>query len=239
MRRLCPQCHGTYETQFLCPNCGVEMREVQDSIVTAPRPVEITRAGVPGMGMRFFAGFLLAQGAYYGVSQFGIALDTALGDSASWSTLGSVGNTALMLLAVVAGSLRAGAGNPRGMAGGAALGLFHALALIGAGLVFGHWSVRPMLFAGWVPLTAAAGAIGGKCGRYIWPAVIDIQRPAREAVKSSRASRPKSATPSRPRVAIAWPRVIAGAALSISCTIWAGQIRDFIIGTSGGKFSVD
>jgi hypothetical protein len=96
-----------------------------------------------------------------------------------------------------------------------------------------------MVFAGWVPLTAVAGAVGGKCGRLIWPAVIDIQKPTREAANSARASRLKADRSSRPRAPIAWPRVIAGAAISICCTIWAAQIRDYVIGTSGGKFTVD
>jgi hypothetical protein len=238
MRRVCPQCHGTFETQFLCPNCGVETREVSEHATNSPRPIELEHSGAPGMATRFMAGLILAQGIYYGVSQLGIAFDLAVGGASAWSTVGTVGNTALMLLAVLAGSLLAGAGNSRGMAAGAAMGLFHSLALIGAGFAYGLWSSDSIFFAGWIPLTAA-GAIGGKCGRHIWPAALDIPRPTKTSTNSSRASRSTADRPSRPTVPIAWSRVIVGAAFAAVGTIWAGAIRDYIIGTSGGKFSVD
>jgi hypothetical protein len=238
MRRFCPQCHGIFETQFLCPSCGVETREVAEHSAAAPMPIELEYADAPGMATRFMAGLLLAQGIYYGISQFGIAFHLALGESNSWSTLGGLGNTALMLLAVFVGSLVAGAGNPRGMAAGAAMGLIHALALIGAGLEFGVWSTDGLVIVGWIPLTAA-GALGGRCGRHIWPAIADIRRPAKDAARVSRASRSGVDRAVRKTVPIAWPRVLAGAAVAICFTVWAGQVRDYVIGTSGGKFSVD
>jgi hypothetical protein len=238
MRRICPQCHGNFETQFLCPNCGIETRDVAEHSVSPTRLAELDASGTPGLATRLIAGLLLAQGIYYGVSQLGIALSLGMNETNHWAKLGTVANSALMLLAVLIGSLLAGAGNPRGMAAGAAMGLVHALALIGAGFGLGGWPGDSMVFAGWIPLTVA-GAVGGRCGRYLWPAIIDFQRPTISSASASRASRSTADRRSRPKVPIAWSRVIAGAVLSIGCTVWAGQIRDYILTTSGGKFSVD
>src|SRR5206468_3103238 len=96
--------------------------------------------------------------------------------SDSLDVFGEVANPALMLLSVLSGSLVAGAGNPRGLAAGAALGLIHAFALIGARFGLGHWPGGMMLFAGWLVLTFA-GALGGRLGRRIWPPLSDLDEP--------------------------------------------------------------
>jgi hypothetical protein len=152
--------------------------------------------------------------------------------------LGEAASPALMLISVVAGALVAGAGNPRGMAAGAALGLFHAMALIGARFGFGHWPGEMMLFAGWLVLTLT-GALAGRVGRHIWPPLSDIQQPEPPATTTTIITSGPVLDSLRRRVPIAWVRVLGGAAIAIACTIYAGQIRDYIIGTSGGKFTVD
>ena len=33
MRKVCPQCQGTFDMQFLCPSCGVQLQEVPEHAV--------------------------------------------------------------------------------------------------------------------------------------------------------------------------------------------------------------
>ncbi len=136
-----------------------------------------------------------------------------------------------MLVSGLAGSLIAGAGNSRALAAGAALGLIHALALLGAQFALGHAPNHLLMFGGWGVLTLV-GAFGARIGRFAWPPLADIPDPS--APKKEKVVKVKA--PPQP---IAWARVFGGAALSIGCTVWAGPIRDYIIGTSGGKFVVD
>jgi hypothetical protein len=238
MRKICPQCKGVVERQLLCPSCGVQLVEISDRSQSLLRRSEVEAIPLPGMATRFAAGWLLALGAYFALRHLHLALLVTLGDSesslpAAWDN----GDLGLMLIGVLSGSLLAGAGNPRGMAAGAALGLFYALALIGAGLGLGHWPQSVVLYFGWLALTVV-GAAGGRCGRQVWPPLSDLHARVKAAAISAEPTIPIS-TPARRPVPIAWFRVLGGAALSIGCTVWAGQIRDFVILTSGGKFSVD
>ena len=86
------------------------------------------------MATRFAAGFLLAQGLYYGLTLIGSGYFFMVGEENGWnSVIGRFMRPVLMLSSGLLGSMLAGAGNPRALAGGAALGLFHALALLGQG----------------------------------------------------------------------------------------------------------
>jgi hypothetical protein len=232
MRKICPDCHGIYETQFLCPNCGVQLLDEPENAaaMTARGPEELVRA--PEMATRFLAGLLLAQGSYYGVRLMATAVQMSMGNATGYAPpAGPFADPGLMLMSCLAGSLIAGAGNARALAAGAALGLIHALALIAAPFALGNWPNHLLIFGGWGVLSLV-GAFGARIGRFAWPPLSDIRDPT--APKAEKKAKVK--TPPTP---IAWLRVFGGAALSIGCTVWAGPIRDYIIGTSGGKFVVD
>lgn len=232
MRKICPQCQASFDTQFLCPACGLQLLEMPDrSAVIAGRPQESIVAA-PGMAVRFLAGLILAQGLYYGLRLWAAAFSLAFAPAEDFAlTISNVLAPGLMAVAVLAGALVAGSGNPRGLAAGAALGLLHAFLIIGAEFAVGLWPTKYVLFSGWLVLTLL-GAIGGRVGRYLWPPLSDIPDP-------SQAAETKPVSFETPSLPIAWARVIGGAALSIGCTVWAGAIRDFMIGTSDGKFMVE
>src|SRR5438067_8503862 len=92
MRKICPKCRGKFEAQFLCPNCGVQLVEgsTKPSMLSKRRPIDALPPA--GMVTRFAAGWLLAQGLYYGVRQFGTALFLILGEPDSLDVMGEVAN---------------------------------------------------------------------------------------------------------------------------------------------------
>ena len=79
MRRTCPQCQQNFDTQFLCPKCGVQLLEapghspVQAAVVSQAPPIEEFQSA--GVARQLIAGFIVAQGLYYSVRQMGIAWD--------------------------------------------------------------------------------------------------------------------------------------------------------------------
>lgn len=238
MRKVCLQCHGVFDTQFLCPKCGVQLLEVseQSSALLHGRGGEEASAPV-GMATRFIAGYLLALGSFYGMSLIGSGFFLMLGEENGWSSvLGRFIQPGLLMFAAVLGGMLAGAGNPRGLAAGGAIGLFHAMTVVGAMFAGGHPPQGMMLYAGWI-LLPLMGAIGGRYGRFIWPPLSDVFNPAPIEVPVEVAKKGKKKKgPSTPT---AWFRVIGGTALAIGCTVWAGRIREYIVGTSGGTFVVD
>ena len=233
MRKVCPQCDGVFETQFLCPHCGVGLLDPEQVATVAARGPEVEES-TPEMATRLVAGLILAQGLYYGLRLIGTAAQLAGDESMPFLTSGELfAHPALMIISVLAGSLVAGAANPRALAAGAGMGLIHAMALILTDFVLGHRPSNLVLFAGWLVLTLM-GAIGGRIGRLIWPPLSDIPPPASNEQRDA-----TPAAPPEPSPPIAWARVVGGVALSVGCTVWAGSIRDFVIGASGGNLVVE
>ncbi len=87
MRRVCPECQAAFDTQFLCPNCGVQLLDEPESAVAkagaAHGAEELVRS--PEMATRFLAGVVLAQGLYYGLRLMGTAGQQALGSAIGWA----------------------------------------------------------------------------------------------------------------------------------------------------------
>src|SRR5262245_49777304 len=236
-KKVCLQCRGVYDTPFLCPKCGVERAEATEhsSATLVGRGFDDSRP--VGMATRFVAGFLLAQGLFYSLTLIGSGYFFMVGDENGWSSvIGRFMRTVLMLSSALLGSMLAGAGNPRALAGGAALGLFHALALIAVMFLGGNLPENVVQFA-ILAMLPVMGAAGGRYGRMLWPPlsdVFDIAPIAAPDVKTSKFKKPPKES-----IPTAWFRVIGGAALAIGCTVWAARIREYIVGTSGGTFTVD
>lgn len=235
MRKVCPECQGAFEKQFLCPNCGVQLQDSADlaaaaSSAKAEAKTELARA--PELATRFFAGLVLAQGLFYAVELLLRAAQIATGrplipgsPAAVYVEMSLLASTAL------AGGIIAGAGNVRAVAAGIALGLFHAFAAIGAKFAFNQQPDEALLY-GSLLVIPLLGGIAARIGRWLFPPLSDLYSTA----PKSKERVVKAKAPPEP---IAWFRIIGGAALSIGCTVWAGPIRDFVIGTSGGSFVVD
>src|SRR6266851_5490449 len=134
MHRICPQCQGTFASQFLCPNCGIQLLDMPDRSA-ANHGV----AGDPGLHMRnvgrqLLAGLLLSQALYYALRQTATGL-TLLHISAEPNNLLVLAG--LEVVGTLAGGLVAGAGNPRGLAAGAAVGVLNAIILVGTQFALG------------------------------------------------------------------------------------------------------
>jgi len=229
---MCPQCQGTFTTQFLCPNCGIQLLELSDRSTMRTGGGDDVNLAPTGMATRFIAGLLLAQGSYYGLRLLGAAFFRILGEPDGWTSTGIAG-PGLMVLTGLAGAILAGAGNGRGLAAGAAVGLFHSVALIGVELFLGHSPARPLLFGGWL-IIVLLGAIAGRYGRAIWPPLEDIHDPTPLPARAA-----PSALLRKPREPIAWIRIVAGAVGAAAGTVLAGRLREYIIGTSGGAFTAN
>jgi hypothetical protein len=235
-KKVCRQCNGVFDTQFLCPKCGIQLSEISElsGSVYARNPEDIKPVG---MATRFLAGLLLAQGLFYGLTLVGTGYFLFVGAENGWnSVIGRFMRPVLLLSSALLGSMLAGAGNPRAIAAGAALGLFHALAVAGVLFLGGSRpeTVMQLVALGTVPVIGAAGA---RYGRMMWPPlsdVFDFNPLPTPDVKAS-----KSKKKLKESIPIAWFRIIGGAALAIGCTVWAGKIREYIVGTSGGAFMVD
>jgi hypothetical protein len=233
MRKVCPQCQGTFDAQFLCPNCGVEMIDVPDrSAVISARPEEDMLRRSRGTARRLLAGVILGQGLYYGFRQLGTAFLLAGGDASWWSSgSGQLAAPCLQLFAVLFGGMISGAGNARGTVAGAAVGLVNAVLFLAAQFFLHSRPPETQLMAGWLVCIVIA-SLGALVGRWVWPALEDLPEIAPKKVKKAKAKKASLPTP------IAWFRILGGAMLSVGCTVWAGPIRDFLIGSGSGVFAV-
>ncbi len=162
------------------------------------------------------------------------AFRIAGGHSGLWTGSAAVfGEAGLLAATALAGGLVVGAGNVRAVPVGIALGLLHAVAMLMAKFGFGRQPNEVLLFGSWIVLPLI-GAIGARIGRWVLPPLEDFEQKRAAPATETRKAKPKA-----PPDPIAWLRVIGGTSLSIGCTVWAGPIRDFVIGTSGGSFMVD
>ena len=230
MRKVCPQCQGSFDTQFLCPTCGVQLLDVPDrsAVITAAAGDEGLRAD--RVGRQLFAGVVLALGLYIAAWQASTGL-------ALMGVLPEPGNVFVLLglafVTALGGGLVAGVGNPRGLAAGTVVGVLGTVLL--AGSQFGVAGQSPSAIPLWVWLPpVAAGAAGGLFARCTWPSVHDLpdptSRPKEKKVRVKRVS---------PPVPIAWLRIISGTALAIGCTVWAGWIRNSLISLGAGAFVME
>ena len=70
MRKICPVCQGSFDTQFLCPKCSVQLLDVPDRSAVISVVARDENIQAMSQARQVFAGLLLAQGIYYAFSQF-------------------------------------------------------------------------------------------------------------------------------------------------------------------------
>ncbi|MCX7700148.1 MAG: hypothetical protein N2039_04665 [Gemmataceae bacterium] len=239
MRKVCPQCRMAAPGQLLCPTCGVPIVEVAAQTTVLPGlaiPARETTVRGPTIAERLISAILAATGGFFS-SQ--LLLDAwahwQAGVSVHQLPWGPPALAITMLFAAFIGGLLIGAGSFRSIASGAIVGLAMMIPVTACDIVRWGPSAVPRLAIAWliVPLIAA---LGGRHGRFLFPPWTDVSetvgRAPIEPVKNKRRER------SEP-VKIAWLRIVGGAALAVGCTVWAGRIREYILGTSGGLFTVD
>jgi hypothetical protein len=240
MRKVCPQCQASFADQFFCPNCGIEMLDIPDrsAVITGPTGKGALHGANRSTAQRLFAGIILGQALYYGMRQLATAFLLAGGLGHWWSSSGGqVTMPILQMIAVLLGGLVAGAGNIRSTVSGAAVGLINALLFIGAQYALHSRPSEPQLLAGWLVCIVLASA-GAALGRWFWPALEDWPNAMPVKNEQSKEKKRKAKTEAR-YTPISWFRILGGSVLAVGCTVWAGPIRDLLIHSGGGMFSID
>src|SRR5437870_1404723 len=127
MRKICPQCQGSFDTQLLCPGCGIQLLDVPDrsAIITGVAADE--RFHPMSVGRQILAGLLLAQGLYYALHEFGTVFAPGPDNAGLPSSADHVMLTVLQVIGVVLGGFVVGAGNSRAVVAGAGIGVLNAV----------------------------------------------------------------------------------------------------------------
>ncbi len=240
MRRICPQCRMAFPNKAQCPTCGVPTIEVAAQTTVLPGlalSAQERSDRSPGIWERLISATLVATGVYFGAQ---LMLDAwawgQAGVSVHRTPWGPPAMAVALFLSALLGGLSVGGGNLRSIASGVLVGLALMIPVTACDLVrWGH-SAIPQLVIAWLIVPTIA-ALGGRHGRFLFPHWTDVNdipvAPSRE-----RARRRQPRERSEP-AKIAWARIVGGAALAVGCTVWAGRIREYILGTSGGLFTVD
>src|SRR5262245_58110579 len=232
---MCPKCRGYFAGHLLCPNCGVQLAPEDDPESDVTTLANRIRKHFPALQApfvrRFFLGLLIAQGLYYGIRQFTLAAAQLFGAAWGFSELliGPMIGLAFQLGALFFAALVAGAGHTWAVALGATLGAVNSAAILGAAY---HFKAMPegLFLYGHAPLHLVVGIMGGLFGRILF-------RPLQDLPLLQDAAPP--APPPRPVLKkdlgpIAWARVLAGAVLAFTGTVWAHTLRSQMGGGSGG-----
>lgn len=235
MRKVCPKCSGIFETHFLCPSCGVQLRDPSAAAVAVSAgdlslPDEALKTPV---WQRFFAGLALGVGMSFALRELGTAYILAHGLGNWWSTeTGHVAALICQAVSVLVGGMVAAAGRDRGAAVGAAVGLLCAAALVLAPFAAGVPTPRWALLGAWEPMIVL-GVIGGLVGAWMWPPLSRFDQP--RAVGLPTPAKPQAAPP----IPIHLFRVLAGAALAVGCTVWATDIRNAVLTFGAGLLGIN
>ncbi|MCS6849690.1 MAG: hypothetical protein NZ700_00805 [Gemmataceae bacterium] len=241
MRMVCPQCRASYEQRTECPTCGVRLLFAQapqrpgSGIFGEAQPWPQTPWG------RFIAGVVLAQGLYYGLWQLAAAIrlmvDADGDQTRAWWEATPAGFfllQGLQALALIAGGMVAGAGQPRGLVYGGVVGIWSGAITLLIQFLRTQPSTAVELYA--QPLVqGAVGSLGGWLGAWIWKAPV---LPTLEAAPFSPPPVPKSrAAVSWFHGPIDWLRVLAGLGIVVTGSMSANAIRDFVVMQSGGELA--
>jgi hypothetical protein len=226
MRFICPNCEGTFEAQFLCPKCGVQLLDPRKRQHAEEEQDEDSR---PLRLKLFVAGVVLTLGLYGGATELQLAAVRVFGEpSQEWADGYKLLPVILVGLAALAGGVIAAAVRQSGVMPGAISGLAASAALAAVSWFDGDGIGIRQLF----PAGAAifCGAIGGWIGARRWPPAYIHPVPT---------PRPKAAKPiPLPSDPLSMFRVMAAAALATGCTVWAGWLRDHLVVAGGGVFGI-
>jgi hypothetical protein len=184
---------------------------------------------------RALIGLVVSQGLYYGLRQLLTAcLLAAQGGTseALWLWAPNViALGALQLFAVLAGGMLAGGGQQGGISHGAIAGAWNGVLAVALQQLPGDTLGTSALYA--LPAAhAVVGAIGGLIGVVVWrPVTLHAELEPVQRKKAKRAAKPILAGP------VAWLRVLAGSALAVLGTLYAGWLLDWMAVASRGQLA--
>jgi hypothetical protein len=184
-------------------------------------------------------GLLLAQGLAYGLRMLcnaGLQVTTEEMPPDVWATLtGLILLQGLQGIGLLVGGGLAGAGQPRGVLLGSAVGLVNGFVALMLQHINGE-PVTEVLLYGQPILHLAFGTLGGLVGTLIW----------RPLPSLSLASPPGEASPKRlpapPHpvwaAPVSWGRVVLGIVVVLAGVFWPKVILSFVLEASNGKMSL-
>ncbi len=242
MAMVCPQCATSYEQRLQCPACNVRL--LYDFRGPRPKPLPGTQWQQTPWG-RILIGLVLAQGLYFGLQHLLMGLLQFLNGLGlvhwTWSNLsGLLFLQSVQIVALTAGGVLAGGGQPRGATLGAMVGVWNGVLSV---------LLDPLLHPNFVPaLTTLTligvplvhivfGAVGGWIGYSIWKPV----RPT-APLKAAHLVRKAGVARLRPPLfagRVAWFRVALGAVFAAAGYMAAAMIFNLVIDFGAGKLASD
>jgi hypothetical protein len=231
---FCPSCSRSYDDEIKCPRCAVQLvSEKSRDDPDDPLPPHWSR----NPWGRTILGVILAQGLFFIIHELVAAGKIAVGDDAggTWATLSALLTVqALQLVALLMGSMLAGAGQKNGPVYGSFVGVWSGIFSVLIQSLQGE-QVTAIDFYSQPILHTVFGGVGGLLGSWIWkPAsaylAVDIRsqlpKPSAEFLAGVLAGQ------------ISWVRVGGGLVIAVGGFVWADAILAFVLKTSDGRMSI-
>jgi hypothetical protein len=240
MSMVCPQCCGQFTQRLQCPTCGVRLLTKSASRTAIPSPLlpsSQSEAWQHTAVGRLLIGLVLAQGLAYVLRTLCHAGFLAAGADAEafWKTLtGLVLLQAMQGVGLLVGGALAGAGQPRGVLLGGAVGLVNGFVSIIVQQLTGD-PVTEVLFYSQPVLHLAFGMLGGLAGTLIWKPLPTLALASPPGQKQAQRPAPPHPVLSAP---VSWIRVFLGTIIVLVGVFWPKPILEIILSASQGQMSL-
>ena len=242
MQLFCPACQAAFAGVARCPRCAGLLLMPQEAAALAHDAVAEGRPALMRLTpvSRVVVGTVLALGLYLALRKLTVGALFALGAEPEewWLTTDGLGTVfGLQAAAALFGALLSGAGRPKGLPLGVAVGGFCGVLFLGAEILAGVPAGELVLYAQPVIL-ASIGGVAGAVGARVWPPPpdLDMPLPVTGKMSSIQLGIETAKTPERP---MAWGRVILGAALMVAGVGLADKVRHTAQKYSGGLLKVE
>jgi hypothetical protein len=233
MSLTCPTCSQQFEDRVQCPRCRVNL------VAPSVREPAVSASTLPGHWSRnpwgrTLLGVLLAQGLYFALKNLVLAGALATGEESAFSGLYTLlGTQALQVVALLAGSFFAGAGQKNGGVYGSMVGVWNGILCTMLQGLHGEVLTAVNLY-GTPILHTAIGAFGGLVGAWIWQPMPALASPA----SSRPVPRPRSRLFELTHAHIHWGRVLIGVAIAAGGYFWADTILQIVLANSDHRLSI-
>ncbi len=238
MLLFCPTCQATFPGVTRCPRCGglllMPHEVAPDDKRRAAGSYELVR---PTLLSRVVVGIVLAMAFYLAARKLAIGTVLAVEqDPNGWwlSSAGVIADHSLQAVAVLFGTVIAGAGQTKGATTGSIVGAICGALFLGYQLIAGADSQNLSIYLQ-LPVLGVLGLIGGLIAATIWtaPPKLLLGMPGGNKLSSLQLSEVAEANRGRPTV---WARVLIGTTLMVVSVTAAEDVRLFVQKYSLGIF---